>query len=216
MSKFFVLILLTLHTVRSRTIDRCQFAEELIKNYNLTVAETKKHLCIVINSSSGNILNTANKLENYNGIYRISTKWWCGKDGRNGGGCDIKCENLIDDDIADDVKCARKILLGQGIEGWSLNQKQCKNSLTEFLQKCTLNDFNENRDATPTSTTTTYEVTSSIAETTIQETKIPITTTSKIPEIVTQLTHYKVKPNLLFNVYNFNITGQNYKIEYEI
>jgi hypothetical protein len=44
---------------------------------------------------------------------------WCGKNAP-GGSCNVKCDDLLDDDIADDVTCAQKIIISHGLEGWGM------------------------------------------------------------------------------------------------
>jgi hypothetical protein len=59
------------------------------------------------------------------GLFQISDKWWCKWDKPFAfTGCRIKCDSLIDDDLADDVKCVKKIfkehnrLSGNGFNAW--------------------------------------------------------------------------------------------------
>jgi hypothetical protein len=38
----------------------------------------------------------------------------------------VKCSDLYDDDIADDVRCATKILESHGVEGWGYSESFCQ------------------------------------------------------------------------------------------
>ncbi|XP_015261709.1 PREDICTED: lysozyme C, milk isozyme-like, partial [Gekko japonicus] len=48
--------------------------------------------------------------QNY-GIFQISSRWWCsdGK-GKTANGCRIPCSKLMDDDLQDDILCAKRIV----------------------------------------------------------------------------------------------------------
>ena len=50
------------------------------------------------------------------GLFQINSKEWCRK-GRKGGECGVKCEDFLDEDIRDDVKCAKVIYNRNGFNG---------------------------------------------------------------------------------------------------
>ena len=55
--------------------------------------------------------------------FKFSEKWWC-EWGNPGKACHIKCEDLLDDDLTDDIKCIQTIfdehtrLSGNGFNAW--------------------------------------------------------------------------------------------------
>ncbi|XP_038609106.1 lysozyme C I-like [Tachyglossus aculeatus] len=55
------------------------------------------------------------------GIFQINSRFWC-DDGKTSGarnGCKISCSKLLDDDITDDIACAKKIAREfRGLSGW--------------------------------------------------------------------------------------------------
>lgn len=59
--------------------------------------------------------------------------------------CNISCSHLKDSDIADDVRCARKIhsiherLFGDGFTAWAAYEPYCKDQ-TQFTSDCFPND----------------------------------------------------------------------------
>ncbi|XP_037051839.1 lysozyme C-like [Bradysia coprophila] len=113
-------LLIALHLTVAKIFDECEFANELYDRHQIPREDIYKHFCI---ASS---LHTAKNGENgYKGIYAIGSKWWCGKDAP-GGGCNVKCSELLDDDIADDVTCANLILSQQGLTGWGKSEKACQ------------------------------------------------------------------------------------------
>ena len=58
------------------------------------------------------------------GLFQISDKWWCKWDRQYNLGCGNKCGKFIDDNITDDINCAKKIfketanLSGNGFNAW--------------------------------------------------------------------------------------------------
>ncbi|CRL01936.1 CLUMA_CG015618, isoform A [Clunio marinus] len=82
-------------------------------------------------------------------IYRISSKWCCGKYEPSG-----KCEKLSDHNIADDAVCASKIFNIQGVEAWSQTEARCnyifkhvvETCLDEYKESETWDDSNEDHD----------------------------------------------------------------------
>lgn len=63
-------------------------------------------VCIVENESDYD--TSAENDENF-GLFQISKRYWCNMNSNDDKICGIYCNNLIDDDIADDVYCAKKI-----------------------------------------------------------------------------------------------------------
>lgn len=120
--RVFIVLFLILHfeAAFSKVFEVCEFAEELHKRHNIPQKEIFKHFCI-----AGNNLDTTKSTETgYVGIYGVGSKWWCGQN-EAGGGCNIKCSNLLDDDITDDVECMQVIFDNQGLFAWAKNRDQC-------------------------------------------------------------------------------------------
>jgi alpha-lactalbumin len=174
--------------VKSKVFTRCEYAEELIRNQNISLVEAKQHLCILRKNT-----DTSEVHDNYHGIYKINSQWWCGRDGVKSGGCNIACESLLDDDVSDDVICAGKILQESGTDGWGVSKASCIRFLEEFLLKCPLEKFQEK----PVETAAESEE-------------------AKMPEIAASFEQHKIEPNIIFNIFTFNISGDNHKIEYRV
>lgn len=74
------------------------------------------------NSSAIGSLNWDGSLDH--GLFQISELWWCDGKSPKPLGCNVRCEDLLDDDIQDDVKCAMRIyddhkrMSGSGFEAW--------------------------------------------------------------------------------------------------
>uniref|UniRef100_D1FPX6 lysozyme n=1 Tax=Simulium nigrimanum TaxID=683695 RepID=D1FPX6_SIMNI len=69
------------------------------------------------------------------GLFQINSKYWCGQ-GRTGGDCKIKCESLLNDDIADDSKCAKLIFKRHGFSAWYGWQSKCKGKALPNISNC--------------------------------------------------------------------------------
>lgn len=60
------------------------------------------------------------------GLFQINNRYWCGNASR-GGGCHLRCSELLTDDIAQAVGCAKLIYRLQGFSAWHGWTKKCKN-----------------------------------------------------------------------------------------
>ncbi|PNI49444.1 LALBA isoform 2 [Pan troglodytes] len=69
------------------------------------------------------------------GLFQISNKLWCKSSqvphSRNI--CDISCDKFLDDDITDDIMCAKKILDIKGIDYWLAHKALCTEKLEQWL-----------------------------------------------------------------------------------
>lgn len=110
---FLVLLsLLAFAPAQGKHFMKCELAKELdrigvpkqwttncekLKNVNWTWMKIKilkfAVICLAIAVSGSNTTKITTKAPNdYLGIYQISNKWYCGKNGQVGGICNIKCE----------------------------------------------------------------------------------------------------------------------------
>lgn len=178
------------HSASAKEFNECEFAQELFARHLVPREEIYKHFCIA------NSLHTAKEYEGFKGIYAIGSRWWCGAD-QAGGGCNVKCSDLLDDDIEDDVRCASLILSQQGLSGWSRSESACQRAygtktedclmeedvisgLAEFLGQTTSSTAQpstEHPTTTSTERTTTTTTTTTPTSTTTTTTTTPISTT---------------------------------------
>lgn len=119
---FIFFIVLFSDLARAKMFQRCEFAKELYLTHEIPRRDIYKHLCI----SEYNPTNR--NAYGFLGIYAIGEKWWCGQDDEPGGLCKVKCSNLLDDDIADDVTCAKQILRSFDLKGWEKSEDDCRES----------------------------------------------------------------------------------------
>ncbi|XP_078416530.1 lysozyme C-2-like [Cetorhinus maximus] len=83
-------------------------------------------VCVVESESKFNS-NLRTKITNY-GIFQINSRRWCddGISKFSHNLCQINCTSLLDDDITDDIECAKEVALSQlGIENWPGWRKSC-------------------------------------------------------------------------------------------
>ncbi|XP_055538288.1 lysozyme c-1-like [Wyeomyia smithii] len=123
-------------TVEAKIFNKCDLAKELGKN-GISRTFYGNWICLA-NAESG--MNTAKvtKLPNLTasyGIFQINSKEWC-REGRKGGKCNMKCEDFLDDNIADDIDCSKKIQMQYGFNAWNVWQKKCKGKELPNISKC--------------------------------------------------------------------------------
>jgi hypothetical protein len=77
------------------------------------------------------------------GLFQISDLFWCSPPGK-GWACGVSCADLEDDDIKDDVVCARRIyrqhqrISGNGFTAWAVYGPHCagKEVVDKFVEGC--------------------------------------------------------------------------------
>ncbi|XP_040261471.1 lysozyme C-1-like [Bufo bufo] len=65
------------------------------------------------------------------GVFQINSYWWCndGKTSGAVGACSISCNNLMNDDISDDITCAKRVVRdpnGMGAWTWTPRRMPAK------------------------------------------------------------------------------------------
>ncbi|KAF9803830.1 hypothetical protein SFRURICE_013107 [Spodoptera frugiperda] len=93
----------------------------------LSVLPTEIRVCLIekVSNRETTALTTKSNGKKAYGLYQIPSEW-C-KEGKRGGRCNIKCEDLLNDDIRDDTACALKIMEEHGFQYWTLWTTRCKN-----------------------------------------------------------------------------------------
>ncbi|NXW91233.1 LYSC protein, partial [Alopecoenas beccarii] len=115
---------LALPGTQGKVIPRCDLVKILRRQgfegfVGKTVADW---VCLVKHESSYNTkaLNDNGPSRDY-GIFQINSKYWC-DDGKTRGSknvCHISCSKLRDDNIGDDIQCAKKIAReANGLTPW--------------------------------------------------------------------------------------------------
>ena len=131
--KFFVGIFLLVASVvgvvySSKPDIDCESTQFLFINNIVPADEIYKHICVIKNGGV--------EQSNFLGIYRIGKKWWCDSE-KPGGSCNLKCSNLLDNNYADDAKCAKLIMdTHGGVGAWNLNDDDCKSNYDYLSKLC--------------------------------------------------------------------------------
>ncbi|XP_019931580.2 uncharacterized protein LOC109621842 [Aedes albopictus] len=124
--------------------DRCELANDLLHKFKFPKDQVATWVCIAYHESSFNTsaegrLNADGSGDH--GLFQISDIYWCSPPG-NGWACGVSCDDLKDDDIADDVQCIRKIfdehqrLSGDGFNAWSVYKPYCQGKSDSYAKGC--------------------------------------------------------------------------------
>ncbi|KDR16709.1 lysozyme-like [Zootermopsis nevadensis] len=127
-------LLVTPHASLAKKFTRCGLAKELKKH---GIKDLRNWVCLAESESglNSNVVGSVNRDGSLdNGIFQINNRYWC-KNGRKGGDCNIKCEDLKNDNIADDIGCAKKIYKRHGFNAWYGWRSKCQSGLPD-LSKC--------------------------------------------------------------------------------
>lgn len=129
-----VLLLVTPYATLAKKFTRCGLVAELKKH---GVTDLRNWVCMAESESglNSNAVGRPNsdKSRDY-GIFQINNRYWC-KNGRRGGDCNIKCEDLTNNNISDDIQCAKKIHRRHGFRAWYGWRNKCQSHLPD-LSKC--------------------------------------------------------------------------------
>jgi len=149
MDALLLLLLLLLSTVvalvASVTVDRCDLARDLRFKYKLPAEQISQWLCLVqwesnYNTSAIGTLNADGSADH--GLFQISDKFWCSGPGSLGEACGLTCQQLRDDDIKDDVICAKRVyrahqkLTGNGFNAWEAWKIHCQGDTESYSDGC--------------------------------------------------------------------------------
>ncbi|XP_070592195.1 lysozyme C-3-like [Erythrolamprus reginae] len=75
------------------------------------------------------------------GIFQINNSLWCdNKQGPTANGCNKPCSAFTNDDITDDIECAKRIVRDpQGMNAWPAWRNHCKGrDVSSSIQGCRL------------------------------------------------------------------------------
>ncbi|XP_017051134.1 lysozyme isoform X2 [Drosophila ficusphila] len=123
-----ILLLLESKQVESKKYQRCELTRVLVENYHFDKTFISNWICLVEHESyldTSKITVNQNDSKNY-GLFQISSKNYC-SEGRKGGQCNMKCEDFSNDDIGDDIACARMIQEREGFKYWKGWERYCRN-----------------------------------------------------------------------------------------
>ncbi|XP_037703370.1 alpha-lactalbumin [Choloepus didactylus] len=124
--------------IQARQLTKCELSQMLkdLDGYrNITLPEW---ICTIFHSSAYDTQTMVNNKDSTEyGLFQISNKIWCSDhqipQSRNI--CDIACNKFLDDDLTDDIMCAKKIMDSEGIGYWLAHKPLCSDNLEQWLCK---------------------------------------------------------------------------------
>lgn len=127
-----LLVIIGCSITDSKIFERCELAKLLLNTYKLPKSQIATWVCLAFKESS---YNTAaqNKVSGDYGLFQINSKYWCST-GSTAKDCGVTCDSLLDNDISNDVKCAKLIQSKQGFSAWVAYQ-YCKNP-DSYIANC--------------------------------------------------------------------------------
>ncbi|XP_015261708.1 PREDICTED: lysozyme C, milk isozyme-like [Gekko japonicus] len=75
------------------------------------------------------------------GIFQINSRWWCSNgQGTTSNGCETSCSNFLNDDITDDIECAKRVVRDPNkMDAWVAWKENCKGTdLSKWTSGCGL------------------------------------------------------------------------------
>ncbi|EDW02435.1 lysozyme [Drosophila grimshawi] len=147
-------LLMSGELVESKQYMRCELTRVLVENYRFQKTLMSNWICLVEHESSldtNKVTRNENNSKNY-GLFQINSKDYCAE-GRRGGLCNIKCEDLSNDDISDDIACAKTIQQRDGFKYWKGWNRFCRNTqnLPNLDVSCKLSKLSPLRSPSPNS-----------------------------------------------------------------
>ncbi|XP_049297870.1 lysozyme c-1 [Anopheles funestus] len=132
------LILFTTHSLtEGKVYEKCSLARTLDKQKISSRSLISNWVCLVMAESGGDtskVTTLDNESASY-GIFQINSKTWC-REGRKGGRCNKKCEDFLNDDLTDDIECAKQIYNDSGFGAWKGWINRCKQKTLPDLSSC--------------------------------------------------------------------------------
>lgn len=123
--------------VAGKILTECEIVQQL-QQARISRSDISSWICLM-QSESGlntNLITGPKTASSYSyGIFQINSAKWCSR-GHSGGICKKRCEDFANDDIRDDIACAKKIQSLEGFKAWDGWVKNCKKKPLPNIQKC--------------------------------------------------------------------------------
>uniref|UniRef100_A0A182PRC9 Lysozyme n=1 Tax=Anopheles epiroticus TaxID=199890 RepID=A0A182PRC9_9DIPT len=122
--------------IEAKKFGKCELAKALANN-GIAKASLPDWICLVQNESAFSTSAT-NKNKNGStdyGIFQINNKYWCDS-GYGSNDCKIACSSLLNDDITDDIKCAKLIHKRHGFNAWYGWKNHCNGKTLPSVRIC--------------------------------------------------------------------------------
>ncbi|XP_077185476.1 lysozyme-like protein 1 [Paroedura picta] len=120
------LLFLLLSVTEAKWFERCELAKIMRKADLLDYGGRRisDWICLVFHESKFNsgVVGLTPEGGRSFGLFQINSYWWCSR-GRSepNFGCKMYCRDLVDDDIRDDIECAKIIAsTSVGLDAWAV------------------------------------------------------------------------------------------------
>jgi len=127
-----IVLLVFVLSTNAKTFTTCEFTKEL-KSHHLSNEEVAIYACIASKRGYFNTAHGGPSTRNY-GIFKIGSDWWCEEDSA-GQSCNVQCSDLTNEDLTDDIQCARRIYRDLGLAAWALQSDDCA-TIREEVKTC--------------------------------------------------------------------------------
>ncbi|XP_052748700.1 lysozyme-like isoform X2 [Galleria mellonella] len=104
----------------NKTFTQCELAIEL-KTQGFPENQLKDWVCIVEAESSRHTFAIGGPDEDGSfdyGLFQINDRYWCNNGSNPGKGCNVRCRDLLSDDITTASICAKTIYKQQNFSAW--------------------------------------------------------------------------------------------------
>jgi hypothetical protein len=125
------------HRCSARILSRCEATKELVLA-GIERSFLSTYVCIMMSESNFDTrkkTGPGHKASYSYGIFQISSDKWCSAY-RPGGICQKNCNDFLNDNIQDDIACAKVIATKEGFKYWKGWIKNCKNGKLPNLSDC--------------------------------------------------------------------------------
>ncbi|XP_048347342.1 lysozyme C-like [Sphaerodactylus townsendi] len=137
-----VLAALTLPRAEGKVFGRCELARVMWQHrFDVFVGhKVADWVCLAQHESSyrTDVVYFNGSSSDY-GIFQINSLSWC-DDGQTPGSknaCRMSCYRLLDDDITDDMRCAKKITRkARGLTPWKGWENNCQGDVDHYVDGC--------------------------------------------------------------------------------
>lgn len=124
-----ILLVAVFNRVQSKQFNKCSLATELSR-LGVPKSELPDWVCLVQHESNfkTNWINKKNSNGSWDfGLFQINDKWWCQGHIRSHNTCNVKCEELVTEDIEKALECAKVIKRERGYKAWYGWLNNCQN-----------------------------------------------------------------------------------------
>ncbi|XP_029810223.1 alpha-lactalbumin [Suricata suricatta] len=130
-----LLVGLMFPAIQGNQLKKCEMSQVLKGLEGYGGIPLSEWLCTIFHTSGYDtqaIVNN-NGITEY-GLFQINNKLWC-RDNQilqSKNICGISCDKFLDDDLTDDIICAKKILDMEGIDYWLAHKPFCSENLEQW------------------------------------------------------------------------------------